>query len=252
LGGDENHGLNPPISRRGADIPGLRDDENVIVDVVDHGRGADTPALKGDENKTGLAGQQHRGADTPGLAGDENIPAINVHGADPPGLRSDENKDQLEAIQSACDRRFRKFSYRWRREKQRLARKQAYLARQRKHGHHLWSTEIIRCASDLTVVAPTISEWTASPRGDERSWGANVKTVSHLNRHVLGQAPALAVAMLVYKTEEAGIRCDIVKDEKPNIAVGQKLVKAGKTLRRVRRALKRKEPHGQQVGTGRA
>jgi transposase len=252
LRGDENSLSHRGIPPSGADIPGLSGDENVIVDVVDHGRGADTPALKGDENKTGLAGQQHRGADTPGLAGDENIPAINVHGADTPGLRGDENKDQLEAIQSACDRRFRKFSYRWRREKQRVARKQAYMARANKHAHHLWSTNIVRHACDLTVVAPTISEWIASPRGDERHWGANVKTVSHLNRHVLGQAPALAIAMLQYKAEEAGIRCDIVKDEKPNIAVGQKLVKAGKTLRRVRRALKRKEPHGQQVGTGRA
>lgn len=81
-------------------------------------------------------------------------------------------------------------------------------------------------------------EWTASPRGDARHWGANVAAVSSLNRHVLGQAPMMAVKMLEYKAAETGIRCDVVKDKAPNIAVGAKLVSAGKMLRKANRAIR--------------
>jgi hypothetical protein len=48
----------------------------------------------------------------------------------------------------------------------------------------------------------------------------------------------MAVQMLEYKAEEAGIRCDVVVDDSPAIAIGGALVKAGKKLRRSARAAK--------------
>jgi formylmethanofuran:tetrahydromethanopterin formyltransferase len=43
--------------------------------------------------------------------------------------------------------------------------------------------------------------------------------------------------MLVYKASEAGIRCNVIPDETPDIAIGEKLVAAGKKLRKLKRAL---------------
>ncbi len=91
------------------------------------------------------------------------------------------------------------------------------------------------------VVAPPVKENTATPRGDENEWGAAVGTVSALNRAVLARAPAAAAQMLAYKAREAGIRCDIINDETPDIAVGEKLVAAGKTIRKAQRAIRRQQ-----------
>lgn len=116
----------------------------------------------------------------------------------------------------------------------------AYAARKRANALHVWSARIVGRASDLTIVAPPVREVTKTPRGDERRWGAAVEVVSDLNRHVLSQAPATAIQMLRYKAEEAGIRCDIVTESTPKIAVGGDLVSAGKELRRARRETRRK------------
>jgi len=117
----------------------------------------------------------------------------------------------------------------------------AYVARKRRNALHVWSSRIVARASDLTIIAPPkIKQETATPRGDERRWGAQVETVSTLNRHVLSQAPATAIQMLRYKAAEAGIRCDVVADDAPNIGVGRELVNAGKQLRRARRETKRR------------
>ena len=147
--------------------------------------------------------------------------------------------DLADRVQSERDRRYRKFSWRWRREKRRVARLRAMEARRRKHALHAWSTSIVRSACDISVIASDVRALTATPRGDAKVWGANVKTVSSLNRHILGQAPGLAVQMLRYKAEEAGIRCDIIEDDQPNIAIGGKLVAAGKAVRKAKRALKK-------------
>lgn len=110
-----------------------------------------------------------------------------------------------------------------------------YLTRCRNNALHVWTARIIERASDLTITAPTIKERTKSPRGDATAWGSNVETVSTLNRHVLSFAPARAIAMLQYKAEEAGIRCDVVTPADPSIAVGGDLVVIGKSIRRARR-----------------
>src|SRR5262249_23268463 len=72
-------------------------------------------------------------------------------------------------------------------------------------------------------------------------WGANIKVVSQINRRALSYAAGKAVQMLVYKASEAGIPCDVITDDAPDLAIGGKLVAAGKTLRELKRALKEKE-----------
>jgi hypothetical protein len=121
-----------------------------------------------------------------------------------------------------------------------IAKLSAFIVRKRRNALHKWSARIIERASDLTIIEPPVRDAIKTPRGNEKRWGAQVETVSTLNRHVLSQAPMTAIQMLRYKSEEAGIRCDIVSDAAPVIAVGGDLVNAGKQLRHARRAAKRK------------
>lgn len=117
----------------------------------------------------------------------------------------------------------------------------SYVARKRRNALHVWTARIVARASDITVIAPpSIKAVTQSPRGDEKRWGAAVEPVSMLNRHVLSQAPGTAIQMLRYKAEEAGIRCDVVADTAPDIAVGGDLVNTVKQMRRARRVTKRR------------
>ncbi len=144
-----------------------------------------------------------------------------------------------DALKAERDRRYRRGSRRWRRAARRIARIEARAARRRRERHHLWTSQLVRCAGAITVIAPDIPQFTKSGRGDARNWGANVKLAAALNRHILGQAPMLAVSMLQYKAEEAGIRCDLIEDDAPEIAVGRDHVAAGKAQRRLRRAIRK-------------
>jgi hypothetical protein len=150
--------------------------------------------------------------------------------------------DRASALRAASDSKHRKFSRRWRGEILRAAKLQAKAARIRREALHGWSTQVVRQASDLTVIAPAVQEETRSPRGNEQQWGASVESVSKLNRHVRNQAPGMAIQMLEYKAKEAGIRCDVVKDEAPKIGVGSELVTVGKTLRRAKRKTRKAIP----------
>lgn len=120
-----------------------------------------------------------------------------------------------------------------------ISRLSAKAARIRSNALHVWSARVVRRADDLTIMAPLVRQHTGTPRGDEKHWGAAVSEVSEINRNTLQQAPASAVQMLRYKAAEAGIRCDVVTDEAPLIAVGSDLVTAGKQLRRARRVLRK-------------
>lgn len=154
-------------------------------------------------------------------------------------------QDQKDELQSAFDLKWPRGKRRSdeeqiefleaRREISQLA---AYIARIRKNALHVWSARIVAQASDLTVKAPPVKQMTKTPRGDAKNWGANVEIVAEINKNTLSSAPATAIAMLQYKAEEAGIRCDIVEDEAPAIAVGSDLVHAGKELRSARRKMK--------------
>lgn len=161
---------------------------------------------------------------------------------------------QIAALQGDIDRLKSERDQRWPRRRPRndieeaaflvanaeIAQWSAYMARLRRNALHVWSARIVARASDLTIIAaPSLKSEIRSPRGDAAHWGANVKPVSEINRHVLAQSPAMAVAMLKYKAEEAGIRCDIVSDAAPAISVGSDLAAAGKQLRRARRQLRK-------------
>jgi hypothetical protein len=119
-----------------------------------------------------------------------------------------------------------------------IAQTSAIAARKRRNALHVWTARLIARASDITIIMPPTRRATASPRGDKRGWGAEVETVSTLNRATLSYAPATAAQMLKYKAEEAGIRCDIVAPEASEIDIGRELVQAGRQARRTRRALK--------------
>lgn len=130
----------------------------------------------------------------------------------------------------------------WRKACIEISRLAAQAARIRRNALHVWTARIIARASDITIVMPaSIKEETASPRGDQKRWGANVEVVSELNRHILNQAPAAARAMLEYKAAEAGIRCDVVADEAPNTAAGRDLVTARKAVRSVKHQAKKED-----------
>lgn len=117
----------------------------------------------------------------------------------------------------------------------------AFIARARRDSLHVWSARIISRASDITIIMPDLRKEVRTPRGNERNWGAQVGTVSELNRHILGLAAGSVVQMLQYKAEEAGIRCDVVKEQAPKIAVGGDLVGVGQEVRRIRRRIKQME-----------
>jgi hypothetical protein len=147
----------------------------------------------------------------------------------------------LDQLKSERDRRWPRAARNdpdWQDADEEIRRLSARIARIRRDCLHVWTTRIVQRASDLTIRQPRISEHTASPHGDTKQWGANTGIVSELNRSVLSYAPAMAVQMLEYKAEEAGIRCDVVVDDSPAIAIGGALVKAGKKLRRSAKAAK--------------
>ena len=239
---DENAGSDVRVRGRvgGRTSHGAADaDENAGSDVRD--LGYRKPRGRKGTGTDGNAGQDvraHRSYAVSDLRGPEG--PINDR------LRqSAQLTERADAIKSERDRRYRarrgplKPSWRWLRETERAARLTAKAARIRRESMHEWSTAIVACASDLTVIAPPIKDGTKSPRGNEREWGASVDTVSKLNREILNKAPALAKQMLVYKAQESGIGLNVIEDKEPGLAIGEKLVAAGKKLRKAKRALRK-------------
>lgn len=123
--------------------------------------------------------------------------------------------------------------------KARITRLAARAARIRRNALHVWTARLVAGGGDLTIIAPPIVELTKTPRGDAKEWGASVALVSELNRRARSMAAGMAIQMLRYKAEEAGIRCDVVSDSAPKIAVGAELVRTAKRVRRIGRELKR-------------
>lgn len=144
-----------------------------------------------------------------------------------------------DEIQSDRDRRFKKFSNRWRREKKRIARLKAKEARQRREALHLWTTNLIRQANDVLVIAPSIRDATKSAKGDERNPGAAVATVALLNRYILSQAPAAAIRMLEYKAAEAGIQFTRITPAEHATTIGHEISQATKTARKASRIIRK-------------
>jgi putative transposase len=150
--------------------------------------------------------------------------------------------EHVDSLKSERDRRWPRRASNdpeWQESNREIARLSARVARLRRECLHVWTTRVVRRANDITIRMPRVSAHIATPRGDAGQWGAAVETVSSLNRNTLSYAPAAAAAMLQYKAEEAGIRCDVIVDEAPGIAVGKKLVAAGRAVRRAKWAIRR-------------
>jgi hypothetical protein len=132
-----------------------------------------------------------------------------------------------------------------------IARLAARAARVRANALHVWSKRTVERASVLTIYRPAVQECTSTPRGNEKEWGASVETVSALNRRALSYAPAMAAKMLEYKAREIGIPIQVFDDTAPGIAIGEKLVAAGKAARKAKRAIEERndnEHHRQRTG----
>lgn len=148
---------------------------------------------------------------------------------------------RLDVAKSEMDRSYKRGSCRWRARRMAISRAEARVARARSDALHVWTTRMVAACRSLTVKAPaSIQEATRSQKGTERRPGAVVATNADLNRTVLGQAPAAALAMLEYKAGEAGIQFTREIDDRPVIAVGADLAKAKKTERKARRLMKEK------------
>lgn len=209
-------------------------------------------AIPGGRPEIEVAPQAHEAAATGANAGGR--PGIEVaaqdgvrHGAEKgtggrngPVVDTQGSIDRTDDIQSERDRRYKRGSKRWLREKRRIAKMRAATARRQREALHRWSTSIVRIASSIEAIAPEIKPATQTARGDERNHGAAVETIAALNRHILSQAPAAALQMLEYKAAEAGIPFARVTPSEHKVAIGRDLPAAAKAARRAQR-ITRKE-----------
>lgn len=121
--------------------------------------------------------------------------------------------------------------------RRKLSRLSAKQARCRREALHEWTTEIVRRASDLHLTIPeAIKDSTMSGRGNEKDWGGAVREKAEFNRHVLGQAPSMAIQMIRYKAAEAGV--PITETQRPLLEGGNLMVANRKAARILKRALK--------------
>jgi putative transposase len=140
----------------------------------------------------------------------------------------------LQQRMSRCKRGYK----RYRKLRRRKAKLQARAARRRREGAHLWSTILARRFNALVVIAPrSIKAVTSSGRGDQRQPGAAVDFKADLNRIVLDQAPAAAIAMLRYKLAERGGSFHLVEDDRSQADIGNQVVAVAKQKRALRRAM---------------
>lgn len=157
-------------------------------------------------------------------------------------LRAQAMQDEVDALKADRDQRWPHRSPSdsvWREVNAAVTRLSSRLARVRRDALHVWTTRLVAEAASITVRVPQVREVTRSPRGDKKQWGANVATVSAINRHALSQAPGMVAQMLEYKSAEAGIECEIVRHNVAEIAIGSELVKAGRATRRLARQARR-------------
>ena len=143
-----------------------------------------------------------------------------------------------DSIQSNCDKRYKRFSWRWKREKKHIAARRSKAARVNKDALHNWTSALVKNATSITIICPPIKQHTKSAKGNQRDWGAAVETVASLNRNTLSQAPRMAIDMLKYKCEEAGVNFCEIAPETTDLRIGTELPKAQKAVRKTRRKLK--------------
>jgi transposase len=234
-----------------ADFPPQEESESLLKSEAYVAAGVDAPDSKGDSNVRRSRLAICAGVDAPDLRCDRNASARVFRTDSDAGafdLRCDSNTDEaslpfcesVDAIQSDGDRRFKRFSLRWKRNKARVAKIQSKEARRRKHDAHVWTTALVKQASSIELTTPkSVKDETKSGRGDARQWGAEVKTKALINRRILSFAPAMTSAMLAYKAAEAGVEFVLHEDEAPVVSIGNDLVQTAKVVRRARRVLRK-------------
>jgi len=126
-------------------------------------------------------------------------------------------------------------SYRYRQHRAAKAMHEARDAARRNWRLHNWTTRIVARAADLTVVKPrSIKAATATAHGTPNDPGAEVVFKAKVNRRILDQAPAMAIAMLEYKAAEAGCRLTLIDAAVHKTDVPAAIVAAAKTVRKAK------------------
>lgn len=121
--------------------------------------------------------------------------------------------------------------------RERLARLAARIARKRKNALHCWTAAIIRRANSLTVLAPPIRDTAVTARGRKREIGSYAAdAATEMNRVALSYGPAMAVAMLKYKAQEAGVPITVVSDEAAPYLERLAIIAAGEKSHAARQA----------------
>ena len=186
-----------------------------------------------------LAGLTDFGKADPRARGREVVDALHLIVAEADSRARGREGREASNVQSQGDRRFKKFSIRWRRAKQRVARIKAKEARRRKEALHRWTTAIVRDASSVEAICPPIADLARTGRGNAAYHGAEVDANALINRRVREQAPSAALAMLEYKASEAGVPFTATRPEDHQIRIGQELKTVAIKGRVVRRKLKK-------------
>ena len=155
-------------------------------------------------------------------------------GIAPPDAATPGNVDRCRDLQRAMAR-CKKWSNRYRRLRARKFKIEARMARKRRENLHRWTTEITAHYASVILHTPKLTEITKSGRGDAYRWGAMVKDKARLNRHILDFAAGEARAQLEYKFAESGGEFQAIEVPDHPTAVGNLLVDAGKTIRKLRR-----------------
>jgi len=153
-------------------------------------------------------------------------------------------QDAIDALKADRDIRWprqvgKRPSWKHREINTKISHMSARVARIRKEILHKWTTDLVSGARRITIIAPPIRAVTRSAKGHEKSWGAAVEPVAALNRHVLLQAPRIAIDMLKYKAKEAEIDCLVIDDQPSPLDIGKDLSMTKKLSRKANRDLRK-------------
>lgn len=152
--------------------------------------------------------------------------------------RGADRSELIDALKSYRDTRLKRFSRRWKKCGKRIATIQAKQARKHNYDLHKWTSDLVKVAAEISVTHPKISDVTKTGRGDSRQWGAAVKTVAMLNRHILNMAPSSAIQMISYKAEESSIPLTVTEIAHHSAFIGQDIKHAKVAARTARKTLK--------------
>jgi len=92
---------------------------------------------------------------------------------------------KADRIKSERDTRFKRGSRRWKGWTRRAQLASGKAARIRREFLHQWTSELLKGAGAITLIAPAIKTTTKSAKGDKKTHGNAVRTVAMVNRAIL-------------------------------------------------------------------